>query len=59
MAREQHSGGTGGKGGTGLGRFLRARRARVTPADVGLPAGPGEAGEQPARRSGAGRPAAG
>ncbi|MGW1754128.1 helix-turn-helix transcriptional regulator [Streptomyces mirabilis] len=41
MAREQHSGNAGGKGGTGLGRFLRARRARVTPADVGLPEGPG------------------
>ncbi|MEV4449265.1 helix-turn-helix transcriptional regulator [Streptomyces mirabilis] len=41
MAREQHSGSTGGKGGTGLGHFLRARRARVTPADVGLPEGPG------------------
>lgn len=38
MAREQHS---GGNGGSELGRFLRARRARVTPADVGLPAGPG------------------
>ncbi|MET7355029.1 helix-turn-helix transcriptional regulator [Streptomyces mirabilis] len=41
MAREQHSGNAGGKGGTGLGRFLRARRARVTPTDVGLPEGPG------------------
>lgn len=39
MAREQHSGGTAG--GSELGRFLRARRARVTPADVGLPQGPG------------------
>ena len=35
MAREQRSG--GGE----LGRFLRARRARVTPADVGLQQGPG------------------
>ncbi|WP_405959589.1 helix-turn-helix transcriptional regulator [Streptomyces sp. NBC_00024] len=35
MAREQHSGGSGG---TELGRFLRARRTRVTPEDVGLPA---------------------
>ncbi|MFD3375759.1 MULTISPECIES: helix-turn-helix transcriptional regulator [unclassified Streptomyces] len=34
MAREQHS----GSGGTELGRFLRARRTRVTPGDVGLPA---------------------
>ncbi|MER5341093.1 helix-turn-helix transcriptional regulator [Streptomyces mirabilis] len=41
MSRERHSGNAGGKGGTGLGRFLRARRARVTPADVGLPEGPG------------------
>ncbi|MFF2517211.1 helix-turn-helix transcriptional regulator [Streptomyces sp. NPDC058086] len=41
MAREQRRGSTGGNGGTGLGRFLRARRARVTPADVGLPQGPG------------------
>lgn len=57
MAREQHtgsgtgagrrgsgrSGGGGNSGGSGseLGRFLKARRARVTPADVGLPAGPG------------------
>ncbi|MER5435452.1 helix-turn-helix transcriptional regulator [Streptomyces sp. NPDC002588] len=38
MAREQRNGGTGG---SELGRFLRARRARVTPADVGLPEGPG------------------
>ncbi|TRO60289.1 helix-turn-helix transcriptional regulator [Streptomyces sp. IB201691-2A2] len=37
MAREQHSGSGGGE----LGRFLKARRARVTPADVGLLAGPG------------------
>ncbi|MGW0649666.1 helix-turn-helix domain-containing protein, partial [Streptomyces umbrinus] len=37
------SGGGGNSGGSGseLGRFLKARRARVTPADVGLPAGPG------------------
>ncbi|MFD3378494.1 MULTISPECIES: helix-turn-helix transcriptional regulator [unclassified Streptomyces] len=48
MAREQHSGsgsgrsdGGSGGGGSELGRFLKARRARVTPADVGLPAGPG------------------
>ncbi|MFD5746557.1 helix-turn-helix transcriptional regulator [Streptomyces sp. NPDC127033] len=48
MARERHSGGSGsgdgtrgGHGGTELGRFLRARRAQVLPADVGLPAGPG------------------
>ncbi|WP_369254717.1 helix-turn-helix domain-containing protein [Streptomyces sp. R35] len=34
MAREQHSGGSGG---IELGRFLRARRSRVTPGDVGLP----------------------
>ncbi|WP_327426144.1 helix-turn-helix domain-containing protein [Streptomyces sp. NBC_01236] len=34
MAREQHSGGSGG---TELGRFLRARRSRMTPGDVGLP----------------------
>ncbi|GAB3004147.1 helix-turn-helix transcriptional regulator [Streptomyces pseudoechinosporeus] len=38
MAREQHSGGSGG---TELGRFLRARRTRVTPGDVGLPAASG------------------
>ncbi|MGP4006942.1 helix-turn-helix transcriptional regulator [Streptomyces sp. 4N124] len=38
MAREQHSGGSGG---TELGRFLRARRRRVTPGDVGLPASSG------------------
>ncbi len=31
----------GGNGGTELGRFLRARRARVTPAEAGLDAGPG------------------
>ncbi|CAI7977047.1 Helix-turn-helix domain-containing protein [Frankia sp. Hr75.2] len=37
MARDQHSGNSGGE----LGRFLRARRTRVTPADVGLPAGTG------------------
>ncbi|WP_043456558.1 helix-turn-helix transcriptional regulator [Streptomyces fulvoviolaceus] len=43
MVREQHSGGgrDGGGGGSELGRFLKARRARVTPADVGLPQGPG------------------
>lgn len=50
MAREQHtgsgsgsrnSGSRGDGGGSELGRFLKARRARVTPADVGLPAGPG------------------
>jgi len=29
------------KGGTELGRFLRARRTQVTPAQVGLPIGPG------------------
>lgn len=34
MARERH-------GGAELGTFLRARRARVTPAEVGLPAGVG------------------
>ncbi|GGN48962.1 DNA-binding protein [Streptomyces albiflavescens] len=38
MARERRSGGSDG---SELGRFLRARRARVTPADVGLPQGPG------------------
>ncbi|WP_327725408.1 helix-turn-helix transcriptional regulator [Streptomyces europaeiscabiei] len=38
MAREHHSGGSGG---TELGRFLRARRTRVTPGDVGLPAASG------------------
>ncbi|QJS99857.1 helix-turn-helix domain-containing protein [Streptomyces asoensis] len=37
MAREQHS----GSGGTELGRFLRARRTRVTPGDVGLPVSSG------------------
>jgi transcriptional regulator with XRE-family HTH domain len=37
MARERQTGG----GGSELGRFLRARRARVTPADVGLPEGLG------------------
>ncbi|MEU9430943.1 helix-turn-helix transcriptional regulator [Streptomyces sp. NPDC048252] len=36
MNSEQHSG-----GGTGLGRFLRARRARVTPQEVGLTPGSG------------------
>ncbi|WP_406475550.1 helix-turn-helix transcriptional regulator [Streptomyces sp. NBC_01615] len=39
MAREQRGG--GGGGGTELGRFLRARRSRVAPADVGLPEGVG------------------
>lgn len=29
------------RGGTELGRYLRARRAQVTPQDVGLPAGAG------------------
>ncbi|MFE6822256.1 helix-turn-helix transcriptional regulator [Streptomyces sp. NPDC057690] len=38
MAREQRNGNTGG---SELGNFLRARRARVTPADVGLPEGAG------------------
>ncbi|MFD7055168.1 helix-turn-helix transcriptional regulator [Streptomyces mirabilis] len=38
MAREQHSGGSGG---TELGRFLRARRTRVKPGDVGLPVSSG------------------
>jgi len=38
MAREQQNGGSGN---TELGRFLRARRARVTPAAVGLPVGLG------------------
>lgn len=38
MAREQRNGDSGG---SALGRFLRARRARVTPADVGLPEGTG------------------
>ncbi|MCX3061268.1 helix-turn-helix transcriptional regulator [Streptomyces beihaiensis] len=33
--------GTGNGSGTELGRYLRARRAQVTPADVGLPAGTG------------------
>ncbi|MGI5459629.1 helix-turn-helix domain-containing protein [Streptomyces sp. CA-249302] len=37
MARERHD----GNGGTALGTFLRAHRARVTPADVGLPTGRG------------------
>ncbi|MFJ8108327.1 helix-turn-helix transcriptional regulator [Streptomyces sp. NPDC096132] len=37
MARERHD----GNGGTELGTFLRAHRARVTPAQVGLPTGPG------------------
>ncbi|MEH0580245.1 helix-turn-helix transcriptional regulator [Streptomyces sp. B21-108] len=36
MTREQTTG-----GGTELGRFLRARRARVTPAEAGLPTGSG------------------
>ncbi|MDT0479256.1 helix-turn-helix transcriptional regulator [Streptomyces doebereineriae] len=35
MDREQHS------GGTELGRYLRARRAQVTPEEVGLPPGAG------------------
>ncbi|WP_454319162.1 helix-turn-helix transcriptional regulator [Streptomyces phaeoluteigriseus] len=38
MDREHHSG--GGRG-TELGRFLRARRARLTPEEVGLTAGGG------------------
>ncbi|MEU6251322.1 helix-turn-helix transcriptional regulator [Streptomyces sp. NPDC047043] len=38
MAREQRS---GRNSGSELGNFLRARRARVTPADVGLPEGAG------------------
>ncbi|MFH8291282.1 helix-turn-helix transcriptional regulator [Streptomyces sp. NPDC018059] len=33
--------GTGTGAGTELGRYLRARRARVTPAEAGLPAGTG------------------
>jgi transcriptional regulator with XRE-family HTH domain len=37
MAREQRNGGDG----TELGRFLRAHRARVTPEQAGLKAGPG------------------
>jgi hypothetical protein len=37
MAPEQRN----GSNGTELGRFLRALRTRVTPADVGLPAGSG------------------
>ena len=37
MTREQRSTG----GGTELGRFLRARRAQVTPAEAGLTVGPG------------------
>ncbi|WP_405734183.1 helix-turn-helix transcriptional regulator [Streptomyces sp. NBC_01537] len=37
MTREQRT----AAGGTGLGRFLSARRARVTPAEAGLTAGPG------------------
>ncbi len=37
MTREQHS----GSGGTELGRFLRARRTQVTPAEVGLTVGTG------------------
>ncbi|MEV4033584.1 helix-turn-helix transcriptional regulator [Streptomyces umbrinus] len=36
MTREQPTG-----GGTELGRFLRARRARITPAEAGLTVGPG------------------
>ncbi len=32
---------TGAGTGTELGRYLRARRARVTPAEAGLPAGTG------------------
>ncbi|GAB2802013.1 helix-turn-helix transcriptional regulator [Actinoallomurus bryophytorum] len=36
MAREQNAG-----GGTELGRFLRARREEVTPAEVGITIGPG------------------
>ncbi|WP_410611280.1 helix-turn-helix transcriptional regulator [Amycolatopsis sp. lyj-109] len=38
MAPEQHR---SGNGRTELGRFLRARRAQVTPEDVGLPAASG------------------
>ena len=38
MAREQRD---GGNGGNELGQFLRARRARVAPSDVGLPEGTG------------------
>lgn len=38
----EHTQQTGGRGdGSELGSFLRARRTRVTPADVGLPAGTG------------------
>ncbi|WP_345432879.1 helix-turn-helix transcriptional regulator [Actinoallomurus vinaceus] len=37
MTRQQ----SGGDGGTELGRFLRARRTQVTPAEVGLTIGPG------------------
>ncbi|MGW4958366.1 helix-turn-helix domain-containing protein [Nonomuraea sp. NPDC004186] len=37
MAREQRD----GSGGSELGRFLRARRTRVTPGEVGLTVGPG------------------
>ncbi|WP_433174326.1 helix-turn-helix transcriptional regulator [Actinoallomurus sp. CA-150999] len=37
MTRQQ----SGGAGGTELGRFLRARRTQVTPAEVGLTVGPG------------------
>ncbi|MBB2946335.1 hypothetical protein FB565_006103 [Actinoplanes lutulentus] len=37
MAREQQD----GNGGTELGRFLRARRAQVTPERVGISTGPG------------------
>jgi transcriptional regulator with XRE-family HTH domain len=39
MAREQHQ--DSGTGGTELGRFLRARRSQVTPADVGFAPGAG------------------
>ena len=38
MAPERHDGGTGS---TELGRFLRARRTQVTPADVGFAPGAG------------------
>src|SRR5947209_918574 len=37
MTRQQ----SGSAGGTELGRFLRARRTQVTPAEVGLTVGPG------------------
>jgi len=39
MARERHQ--DGGTGSTELGRFLRARRTQVTPADVGFAPGAG------------------